>query len=84
MIPAGTGTTPSMSDDLHIGDKVKWTWGSGTARGKVTDRFTERVTRTIDGSEITRNATDDDPAYLLVQEDGGRVLKSGSELSKDS
>ena len=44
--------------------------------------FTERVSRTIKGSEITRNATEDDPAYLIEQDDGDRVLKSHSELRK--
>ncbi len=45
------------------------------------ERFTDRITRTIGGSEITRNATDDDPAYLIEQDDGDQVLKSASELS---
>jgi hypothetical protein len=48
----------------------------------VTERFTEKVTRTIDGTEVTRNASADEPAYLVEQDDGGHVLKSGSELSK--
>jgi hypothetical protein len=70
-----------MSYDIHIGDEVNWTWGNGTGTGKVTERFTEKVTRTIDGSAITRNATEDEPAYLVEQADGGRVLKSASELT---
>jgi hypothetical protein len=70
-----------MSYDIHIGDRVSWRWGTGTATGKVAERFTDRVTRTIDGSEITRNATEDEAAYLVEQEDGGRVLKSASELT---
>ncbi|EKE44535.1 hypothetical protein OCGS_1373 [Oceaniovalibus guishaninsula JLT2003] len=63
-----------------IGEKVEWNWGNGTGTGKITERFTDKVTRTISGTEVTRNATDDDPAYLIEQEDGGRVLKSASEL----
>ncbi|RZA17354.1 MAG: DUF2945 domain-containing protein [Proteobacteria bacterium] len=63
------------------GESVTWNWGSGTARGKVTEVFTEKVTRRIKGKAITRNATEDDPAYLVTQDDGDRVLKSGSELS---
>lgn len=70
-----------MAYDIHIGDKVSWNWGSGTGTGKVTERFTEPVTRTIEGSEIKRNASEDEPAYLIEQDDGGRVLKSASELS---
>ena len=64
------------------GDKVEWEWGSGSATGKVTDVFTEKVTRTLKGSEITRDASEDEPAYLIEQEDGDEVLKSHSEVSK--
>lgn len=67
--------------DIEIGDEVEWNWGSGTASGTVKERFTSKTTRTIDGNEVTRNATDDDPAYLIEQDDGDEVLKSGSELS---
>lgn len=64
------------------GDPVTWTWGSATAKGTVTEVFTEKVTRRIKGKSITRNASADEPAYLIKQDDGDRVLKSGSELSK--
>ena len=67
--------------DFSKGDKVKWKWGSGHGTGKVTEKFTSKVTRKISGSEVTRNATDDEPAYLIEQEDGDEVLKSGSEIS---
>ncbi|MBR9800943.1 MAG: DUF2945 domain-containing protein [Rubinisphaera brasiliensis] len=73
-----------MSDNYNIGAKVKWKWGNGWGRGKVDDRFTEKVTRKIDGNEVTRNADNDNPAYLIKQEDGDRVLKSHSEIEKDS
>ena len=63
------------------GDEVTWKWGPGTGTGTVTDVYTERVEKTIDGSDITRNADEDNPAYLIEQEDGDRVLKSESELS---
>ena len=64
------------------GTEVEWEWGSGTASGKITDVFTEKVTRTIKGSEITRDASEDEPAYEIEQEDGDRVLKSHSEVTK--
>ncbi|MBC8131073.1 MAG: DUF2945 domain-containing protein, partial [Rhizobiaceae bacterium] len=38
------------------GQKVEWKWGQGTAEGKIAESFTEKVTRTIKGKEITRNA----------------------------
>ena len=67
---------------FKTGDAVSWHWGSGTATGTVTESFTEPVTRTIKGTDVTRNATPDEPAYLIEQADGDRVLKSASELSK--
>ena len=59
---------------------VQWNHGSSTAKGQITDTFKEKVTRTIKGNEVTRNASDDNPAYLIEQEDGDEVLKSESEL----
>ncbi|MFN3596472.1 MAG: DUF2945 domain-containing protein [Rubricoccaceae bacterium] len=64
------------------GDEVRWNWGSGSATGRVAEVFTERVTRTIKGHDVTRDADDDNPAYLIEQDDGDRVLKSESELEK--
>ena len=62
--------------------KVTWKWGNGSAEGKVREVFHDKVTRSIKGEEITRKGSDDNPAYLIEQEDGGRVLKLHSELSK--
>lgn len=64
------------------GTKVKWNWGNGSGIGEITERFTDDVTRTIKGNEVTRNASSDEPAYLIEQDDGDRVLKSHSEVSK--
>lgn len=64
------------------GTEVKWDWGNGTGTGKIKERFTEKVTRTLQGSEVTRKASEDEPAYLIEQDDGDEVLKSHSELSK--
>ncbi|KKL99921.1 hypothetical protein LCGC14_1809590 [marine sediment metagenome] len=67
--------------EYRVGQNVEWDWGNGTGSGKIVERFTDRVTRTIKGSEITRNATKDDPAFLIRQDDGDEVLKSHSELN---
>ena len=64
------------------GDQVEWEWSKGSATGKIKEKFTEKVTRTLKGSEVTRNASQDEPAYLIEQEDGDEVLKSESELTK--
>lgn len=71
-----------MSDRYKKGDTVEWKWGQGSAKGKVEERFERRVQRTIKGSKIVKNGTKDNPAYLIEQKDGDRVLKRGSELSK--
>ena len=67
---------------ISKGTKVKWDWGQGTATGEVTERFTKSVTRTLKGSEVTRNGSDDDPALLIEQDDGDEVLKLSSEVDK--
>ena len=64
------------------GDKVKWSWGNGEGTGTVKTVHTEKVTRTIKGSEITRDASKDEPAYTIEQDDGDDVLKGHSEVDK--
>jgi hypothetical protein len=73
-----------MADTYNKGDKVEWDWGNGTADGKITEKFTDKVTRTIKGNEVTRDASNDDPACMIEQDDGDRVLKGHSELRKKS
>ena len=64
------------------GTKVQWNWGEGTATGQIKRIYTEKVTRTIKGTEVTRDASKSEPAYYIEQEDGDTVLKSHSELKK--
>ena len=66
--------------DFETGDRVKWQWGNGTGEGKVVERYTKDVTKTLKGSEIKRKASADEPAFLIEQSDGNQVLKSISEL----
>ena len=67
---------------IQVGDKVEWSWGDGTAEGKVGETHTKKITRTIKGTEVTRNGSDDDPALEIKHEDGTKVLKLASEVSK--
>lgn len=62
------------------GTKVKWNWGQGTASGKIETVYTDDITRVIKGTEVTRNASKDAPAYYIKQDDGDAVLKSHSEV----
>lgn len=62
--------------------KVKWNWRQGTGTGKVETVYTDDATRIIKGTEVTRNASVDEPAYYIKQDDGDAVLKSNSEVEK--
>ena len=64
------------------GDTVAWDWGDGTAQGTVQSSFAEKTTRTIKGTEVTRNGSKDDRALYIEQEDGDNVLKLASEVRK--
>lgn len=70
-----------MAQKFQVNQYVEWNYGSGTAKGQIKESYKNKVTKTIKGNEVTRNATDDEPAYLVEQEDGDQVLKSESELS---
>ncbi len=72
----------ATANSFRTGQLVRWKWASGHGEGKIAERFEKKVTRTIKGSEITRDGSSDDPAYLIEQDDGDRVLKLGSELEK--
>ena len=65
---------------IRKGSTVSWKWGSSQASGKVTEIHREKVTRKSKGESITRNGSDDDPAYVIEQEDGTTVLKLRSEV----
>ena len=67
---------------IRKGTKVTWKWGSSRAEGKVTEVHHDDVTRTTKGNEVTRHGSDDNPAYVIEQEDGTVVLKLHSEVEK--
>ncbi|WP_018982784.1 hypervirulence associated TUDOR domain-containing protein [Salinimonas chungwhensis] len=71
-----------MSKAYQTNSKVEWQWGNGKGQGKVREVFWEDVTRTLQGEEVTRKPDNDNPAYLIEQDDGDKVLKLHSELSK--
>ncbi len=74
----------SQSNSFQTGQYVKWDWGNGTACGQIEERFEREVKRTLKGSEITRKGEADNPAYLIKQDDGDKVLKLGSELKEQN
>jgi len=71
----------SNSNSYQSNQFVKWNWGNGEGKGQIEERFEREVTRTLQGTEVTKKGDEDNPAYLIKQEDGDKVLKRGSELS---
>ena len=52
----------SNSNNFRADQHVKWKWGDGYGKGQVAERFENDVTRTLRGSEITKNGDADNPA----------------------
>ncbi|WP_298954905.1 DUF2945 domain-containing protein [uncultured Nonlabens sp.] len=67
---------------IKEGTIVKWKWGNGTATGKVKSTFTKKVTRKINGNEVTRNGEENNKALFIKQDDGDSVLKLESEVER--
>ena len=68
------------SSCMRKGTKVSWKYGTGTATGKIEEVFKESVTRKLKGHAITRHGTVENPAFLIQQPNGDRVLKLKSEV----
>ena len=66
---------------FKAGARVRWAWGASIAEGVVRKSFTHRIERTIEGATVTHEADRRNPAYLIEQDDGDKVLKSHSELT---
>jgi len=67
---------------MKKGEKVHWNYGKSEAEGKIKEEFEKPVTKKIKGTDVKRNASKDEPAYLIKQDNGNEVLKSESELKK--
>ncbi|WP_378175515.1 DUF2945 domain-containing protein [Aquimarina sp. SS2-1] len=67
---------------IQKGTKVTWDWGQGAATGEVVESYTKKVTKTIKGTEVTRDGEEGNKALYIKQEDGDHVLKSESEVSR--
>lgn len=65
---------------MRKGTQVSWKYGTGTASGKIEEVHKEPIEKTIKGSKIHRNGTPENPAFLIVQENGDKVLKLQSEV----
>ena len=50
------------------------------AQGEVQETYSESVTKTIDGNEVTRKGEEGNKALYIKQDDGDYVLKLESEV----
>jgi len=71
-----------MSGKLSKNSKVTWQWLGRPIHGVVKEVYDHKVTRNIKGSNITRNGTKENPAYLVESDAGNLALKLGTELQK--
>ncbi|WP_405384746.1 DUF2945 domain-containing protein [Maribacter sp. LLG6340-A2] len=67
---------------IRKGTQVKWSWGNGTAEGKVEESYSSKITKTIKGNEVTRNGEDGNKALYIKQTDGDHVLKLENEVDR--
>lgn len=56
----------ALASDYDEGETVQWDWGGGTAYGRVAERIVDEgvITRTFDGTEVTRDS-DEEAVYVL-------------------
>jgi len=67
---------------IKTGTKVTWKWGNGKAEGKVDQVYKTKITKTIKGTEVTRDGEVGNKALYIKQNDGDFVLKLESEVER--
>ena len=67
---------------IRKGTQVTWSWGNGTAEGKVLASYSKSVTKKIKGNSVTRNGEKGNKALYIEQADGDKVLKLESEVER--
>ena len=67
---------------MKKGDKVHWNWGKSQAEGIIKQKSEKTITKKIKGKEVKRNASKEEPAYVIEQQNETEVVKSESELKE--
>ena len=67
---------------MKKGDKVHWNWGKSQAEGTIKEKSEKTITKKIKGKEVKRNGSKEEPAYVIEQQNGAKVVKSESELQE--
>lgn len=69
---------------MKVGETVYWKWGNGFAEAKVSSIHFEKVSIETKGKVITRNGTSVNPALILRNKNGIRIVKLASEVVVDA
>ena len=70
-----------MDETLFLRDSlVKWNSGDRMSYGTVVEHFSGNVKLKINGRWITKEASIDEPVYLVVKHDGRKFLVEWSDL----
>lgn len=67
---------------MKKGDKVHWNWGKSQAEGTIKEKSEKPITKKLKGTEVKRNASKEEPAYIIEQQNGTEVIKSESEVTE--
>jgi len=63
------------------GDSVTWNYAKGKAEGVVAEVHTDDVEKKVQGTNVKRKGSKEEPALVLKQGDK-KIIKSASEVSK--
>ncbi len=63
-------------------DSVGWQWAGGIATGTVESVHPERTSIETKDKTIVRNGTLEDPAVVIIHDNGTKVLKLQHEIQK--
>lgn len=67
---------------IQKGTKIEYDWWNGTVTWTVQETYTEKVTKTLKWSEVTRDGQAWNKALYIETDDGDMVLKSENEVRK--
>lgn len=68
---------------FKVGTQVQWRWMGRHISGKVKEVFLEPITQVIKSKKIKRNASIENPAYLVESKAGNLALKLQTELIRE-
>ena len=67
---------------IRVGSRIEYDWWKGSVQWKVIDSYDSEVTKTIDGTRVTRKWETWNKALYIETDSGDTVLKSENEVKK--